>query len=96
MGVEQGLVMGVGLLSYGVCTGGLNEVGLDLGVGKEEGWCWWLDPVGWRDLGGVPVPKRGGTGLGCTGSFCCKKLSAVVAGWDGSGRGRRGVWLRCL
>ena len=98
-GMEHGALMGEGLVVLGAGIGGANEVGVAVGVGKEDVGLVLSEPVGCRDRGGVPCPNRGDAWTvvdGCWLLFGRKLVevwASVGAGAACAGRGLRGVWL---
>ena len=83
-------------------TGGAGpkEIGVEVGAVYGVSGLVPLEPVGWRERGGVPCPKRGevvrdvGAGWLLSVRKSVEARAAVAVGGDWPGRGRRGVWLR--
>ena len=95
----DGGTTGDGLVVLGAGIGGVNEVGVAVGVGKDDVGLVWSEPVGCRDRGGVPCPNRGDAWTVVDGRWVLfgRKLvevwASVGSGAAWAGRGLRGVWL---
>ena len=72
-GMEHGALMGDGLVVLGAGIGGANEVGVAVGVGKDDVGLVLSEPVGCRVEIEVVCPVRtvGMRGLWSMGAGCC-------------------------